>query len=92
MVKIKICGLTRVEDIKAVNRYLPDFAGFVFAESRRKVSPEQAGLLKAGLDSRIRSAGVFVNAPVEFISGLCRDGVIDMVQLHEIFYLSTAFY
>lgn len=82
MVKIKICGLTRIEDIKAVNRHLPDFAGFVFAESRRKVSPEQARLLKGELDPRIKAAGVFVNAPVEFIAELCQAGVIDIVQLH----------
>lgn len=82
MVKIKICGLTRIEDIRAVNRHLPDFAGFVFAESRRKVSPEQARLLKSELDPRIKAAGVFVNSPVEFITELCQAGVIDIVQLH----------
>lgn len=82
MTKIKICGLTRLEDIKAVNKHLPDFSGFVFAESRRKVNPEQAAMLKAELDPRVRAAGVFVNAPVEFIADLCRSGVIDIVQLH----------
>lgn len=82
MTKIKICGLTRNEDIEAVNRYLPDIAGFVFAESRRKVTPEQAGLLKSKLDTRIRTAGVFTDAPTELIAGLCRSGIIDIVQLH----------
>ena len=32
MTKIKICGLTRPEDIEAVNEYLPDYIGFIFAE------------------------------------------------------------
>ena len=38
MAKIKICGLKRLEDIEIVNKYKPDYIGFVFAESKRKVS------------------------------------------------------
>lgn len=83
MVKIKICGLTRPEDVEAVNRYKPDYVGFVFAEgSPRRVTPEQAAALKAALDPDIAAVGVFVNAPMETIVSLCRSGVIDMVQLH----------
>ena len=40
MVKIKICGIKRFEDIEIVNRYKPDYIGFVFAKSKRKVSHE----------------------------------------------------
>lgn len=81
--KIKICGLTRPEDIDCVNRLLPDFIGFVFwPRSRRYVSREQAERLKAALSPEIRSVGVFVDASVEEITGLLREGVIDMVQLH----------
>ncbi len=62
--KIKICGLTRPEDIAAVNRIRPDFIGFVFWErSRRFVTAEQAALLKKDLDPGIRAVGVFVDAP-----------------------------
>ena len=82
MTKIKICGLTRKRDIESVNRWLPDYAGFVFSQSSRRVMPEQAGLLKAGLDPRIKAVGVFVNEPVCFIVKLCNAGVIDVVQLH----------
>jgi phosphoribosylanthranilate isomerase len=82
MTRIKICGLTRAEDIAAVNRCLPDYIGLVFAESRRRVSPEQARRLKAGLDARIKAVGVFTNAPVPFIVDLCEQGIIDIVQLH----------
>ncbi|KAF1084369.1 N-(5'-phosphoribosyl)anthranilate isomerase [Sporotomaculum syntrophicum] len=82
MTKIKICGLTRREDIEAVNRWLPEYVGFVFARSRRQVTPEQAALLKAGLDARVQAVGVFVNAPVASIAELCYTGVIDVVQLH----------
>ena len=82
MTKIKICGLTRQEDIESVNRWLPDYTGFIFSPSRRQVTPEQAGRLKAELDSRIKTVGVFVNEPVPLIAKLCRAGVIDAVQLH----------
>ncbi|AUG57459.1 N-(5'-phosphoribosyl)anthranilate isomerase [Acetivibrio saccincola] len=46
MTKVKICGLKRKEDIEYVNKYLPDYIGFVFAESKRRVSVELAESLK----------------------------------------------
>lgn len=82
MIRIKICGLTREEDITAVNRCLPEYIGFVFAESRRRVSPAQARLLKAKLDKRIKAVGVFVNEGIDSIAALCDAGTIDLVQLH----------
>ncbi len=82
MVKIKICGLKRLEDIEMVNRYKPNYIGFVFAESKRKVSHELAAKLKENLDSNIISVGVFVDAQIDEIVELYDDGIIDMVQLH----------
>ncbi len=82
MPKIKICGLSRHCDIEYVNEAKPDYVGFIFAESKRQISSSMAVLLKAKLDSSIRSVGVFVNAPVSDIISLLRDGVIDIVQLH----------
>jgi len=82
MTQIKICGLTREEDIQAVNRWLPDYAGFVFAASRRRVMPEQACKLKEKLDSRIKAVGVFTSESADNIARLCETGVIDIVQLH----------
>lgn len=83
MTKVKICGLRSAEDIQAVNRYLPDYIGFVFAEgSRRLVTAKTAKRLKSGLDSRIQAVGVFVNQPVTLLEELVRDHVIDCVQLH----------
>lgn len=80
--KIKICGLTRMQDIEYVNEALPDFIGFVFAESRRQISHEAAAKLKNVLDSKIKAVGVFVNNSIETIADLCDRGVIDYVQLH----------
>ena len=44
--KLKFCGLTREEDIEAANEIRPDYVGFVFADSRRKVSDRDAARLR----------------------------------------------
>lgn len=81
--KIKICGLTRFEDIEVANALLPDYIGFVFWErSKRNVSKEQAKELKNRLDSRIKAVGVFVDAEIDFIADLVSCGIIDVAQLH----------
>lgn len=80
--KLKFCGLTRLADIVAANETRPDYVGFVFAESRRRVSDGDAARLKAHLDPAIQTVGVFVNDEPERIAALVRDGVIDLVQLH----------
>jgi phosphoribosylanthranilate isomerase len=80
--KIKICGLFREEDIDYANETEPDYAGFVFAESKRRVSPTLAERLRARLADAIPSVGVFVDAPVQEIAALYRGGVFSMVQLH----------
>lgn len=82
MVKIKICGLKRLEDIEIVNKYKPDYIGFVFADSKRKVSHELASELKDNLDSDIVSVGVFVDAGQDEILELFDNGIIDVAQLH----------
>lgn len=82
MTQIKLCGLTRVEDIMAVNRWRPDYIGFVFANSRRRITPEQARYLKNQLDPRIKAVGVFTNEPMQLIIELCQWRTINVVQLH----------
>lgn len=82
MVKIKICGLKTIEDIEMANRSQPDFAGFVFAGSRRRITPEKAAELKRVLLPKIQSVGVFVNEEIDQIVRLVQDGVLDYIQLH----------
>ncbi len=81
-VKIKICGLTRPQDIQYVNDALPDFIGFVFAKSKRQVTAEIAEQLRNCLDSSITPVGVFVNEDMDKITTLCKKGIIDIIQLH----------
>ena len=83
MTKIKICGLRRTEDIEIVNRYLPDFAGFILAENRKRtITKEQLAFLKTKLDSRIQSVAVFVNQKIDFPAEIFNEGLADYVQLH----------
>jgi phosphoribosylanthranilate isomerase len=79
---IKICGLFREQDIDYVNEARPDYAGFVFAPSKRQVSGELARELRSHLADGIVPVGVFVNAPVEEIAALYHDGIISIAQLH----------
>lgn len=83
MTKVKICGLSRREDIAYVNECQPDFIGFVFYEkSKRAVTLEKALELKGLLDRSIKTVGVFVNAASAFVAELAALGAIDLIQLH----------
>lgn len=82
--KIKICGLKRPEDIRAVNEAKPDYCGFIieFAKSHRNVSAEQVRALVKELDPEVLPVGVFVNAPIELPAELLTEGTIALAQLH----------
>lgn len=83
MVKVKICGIKTLQDVEFVNRQKPDFTGFVFYTlSKRYVSLITARSLKAKLNKKIKSIGVFVNAPPEEIAAAAELGIINLVQLH----------
>ena len=80
--KIKMCGLRRPDDIIYANECLPDYIGFVFAESRRKVSGEEAKNLGVQLDPFIKKVGVFVNEPVRSLITISEQAGLDIIQLH----------
>ena len=82
MTKIKLCGLSRPEDIAAANALKPDFIGFVFAASRRQVTPEAALRLRRLLDPAIPAVGVFVDEAPDRVADLLNRGVIQIAQLH----------
>ena len=81
--KIKLCGLKRIEDIEAVNEAKPDYIGFIFVKkSRRYVSPEMAERLKQHLNPDIEAVGVFVNEDIDKVIEQAKKQVIDVIQLH----------
>ncbi|MCM1053933.1 MAG: phosphoribosylanthranilate isomerase [Bacteroides sp.] len=79
-IKIKLCGIRREEDARYLNEFPPDYAGFVFAESKRRVTLEQAERLSSLLLPSISRVGVFVNHPLEEMKSFAE--IIDVYQLH----------
>ena len=83
MTKIKMCGLSRIEDIEAANAIKPDYIGFVFAEiSKRRVSALEASKLKSKLAPDIKAVGVFLDDKLDFVASMLNLGIVDVVQLH----------
>ena len=77
-----MCGLRRPDDIIYANECLPDYIGFVFAESRRKVSGREAKKLGEQLDPSIKKVGVFVNEPLRSLISISEEAGLDIIQLH----------
>ena len=80
--KLKFCGIRRLEDVQLMNEFLPDYIGYIFAPSKRRISPETATELSSKLDSRIKRVGVFVNETLENILFTAQNAKLDAVQLH----------
>lgn len=81
-IKLKICGITNEAEIPIINKVRPDYIGFVFANSKRRVDEEQAMKLKSMLIAGIKTVGVFVDENPERIAELLNRNVIDIAQLH----------
>jgi len=82
MSKIKICGLSRLEDARMVNEGLPDFAGFILTPSRRQVTVVQALAISKILSPSIKRVGVFAKETPEEISEAASVLELDGIQLH----------
>ena len=81
--RIKICGLTRVEDIQAVVAAGADAIGFVFyPKSPRYVTPEQAASLIAAIPPYVTTVGLFVNATVEEVRAARAVAPLSLLQFH----------
>ena len=80
--EIKVCGIRRKEDIDIINKYKPDYIGFVFAKSKRQLTPQAAAKLSSMLDGDIKTVGVFVNASYEEVYDAVNTASLDVIQLH----------
>lgn len=79
---IKICGLSTVEAVRTAVAHGASHIGFVFATSKRKVTPEQAKQLSKDVPKSVKKVGLFVNASIEEIEHTIKIAELDMVQLH----------
>ncbi len=80
---IKICGLTTDQDIRYANTFLPDYAGFVlfFPKSKRNLELPEASVLRAQLNSSIKTVAVTVSPTVEQVTKI-REAGFDYIQIH----------
>ena len=82
-VKIKVCGITNLEDALLAAELGVDALGFIFAcDSPRAVNPQVAKKIIAELPPFITTVGVFVNDSKEYIQQIRHFCYLDMVQLH----------
>jgi len=80
--RVKICGIMSDEAALAASEAGADFLGFVFAESKRKISPEKAGDIIQQMPEHVKSVGVFVNESQENIIRTAKTANLDYIQLH----------
>lgn len=82
MLRIKICGITNLEDALLAEKLGADILGFVFyPQSPRFVSPAKVSRIVAGLSAFTQKAGVFVNAPSEKVLHTANRLRLDFAQL-----------
>jgi phosphoribosylanthranilate isomerase len=82
---VKICANTRLEDARLAAELGADAVGFVFAESRRRVTAEQVGAMTRELPVGVEKVGVFTSTDAEEILRAAGAAGLTVVQLHSAF-------
>ena len=83
MTKVKICGITTVEDAHMAIEAGADALGFVFYDkSPRNLLPERAAEIISSLPPFIHVVGLFVHAQLDFVNATADRCRLDIVQLH----------
>lgn len=82
MPKVKICGNTNLEDAQRGAEYGADYLGFIFAESKRRISPAAARSIIQGLPQFRNFVAVFSNQPREEVERVVQELGIQNIQFH----------
>ena len=81
--RVKICGITRIEDALAAVACGCDAIGLVFYDkSPRNVSPIQAATIVAALPAFVSAVGLFVDASAEAVRATLAKVRLDLLQFH----------
>jgi phosphoribosylanthranilate isomerase len=82
MLRVKICGITRMEDALEAVRLGFDSLGFIFAPGPRTIDPDSARAIIAAIPPFVASVGVFVDEEASFVHRLIEYCGLDLVQFH----------
>ena len=83
MTRVKICGITNLEDGQQAAQAGADALGFVFyGPSPRNVEVDRAASIIAALPPFVTSVGLFVDAEPEFIEQVIKATGLDLLQFH----------
>ena len=81
--RIKICGITRLEDALEASRLGVDAVGFVFYnKSSRYIDPQKAASIIRQLPPFVSAVGLFVNPTQEYIAEVLQTVPLGVIQLH----------
>ncbi|PWW17513.1 phosphoribosylanthranilate isomerase [Cytobacillus oceanisediminis] len=80
--KVKICGIKDIKTALSAIESGADALGFVFAQSKRRIAPEEAGEIIRQLPEDLLKVGVFVNETKENIEKIVEITGINVIQLH----------
>ena len=82
MTRVKICGITNIDDALLAVEYGADSLGFVFAKSPRQITAQAARKIIEKLPPFIGKIGVFVNEPPSNVQRVARECGLTAIQLH----------
>ncbi|WP_416654060.1 phosphoribosylanthranilate isomerase [Bacillus amyloliquefaciens] len=80
--EIKYCGIRSKRDYELAAASEADYLGFIFAASKRKVSPYEVRKWKQEIRTDKKHVGVFVNETIENIAQIASELSLDVIQLH----------
>jgi phosphoribosylanthranilate isomerase len=82
-VRVKICGITNIEDAMLCSNSGADALGFIFYEkSKRYIKPEDAAGIISELPALFMKVGVFVNEDADKVNDIAKFSGLNIIQLH----------
>ncbi len=82
-VKVKVCGITNIDDARVAVEAGADALGFIFVKkSPRYIEPERARFIISKLPPFVQSVGVFVDQPEEEVKDIAQSCSLDILQFH----------